>query len=271
MLELKTDFGKILLLVVIFAMQIMQLSCQEFQTENENFYFVQITDTHIGKGTNLEITKSLIRQINKLPMEIKFVIHTGDIVNDGLIDTNTALNALSAFIELEVPIYFIPGNHDIYEAQFEQQKKIYNKYFGDLVFVNEFAEIVFIGIYSDPLAYGFKADGYEPFVELKLALKETKEKPVILFHHIPTVGFFYNNEMHPGWNSENRNKWQDLLNSYNLVAVIAGHFHGSEQHWLGEIPIFVAASATNRFGRQPSFRIYEFKNGKLNFRTQYEE
>lgn len=259
-----------IVVIVFFIILCFQLYGQEIKTEDNHFYFVQITDTHIGKGTNLEITENLVKQINELPMEIQFVIHTGDILQDGMSDTTNVIKAFAALEKLEDPHYYIPGNHDIFQEHLEKEINIFQEYFGELIFTIEFEEVSFIGLYSDPLAYSFSVQNYDPIFELENALKRTGDKPVIVFHHIPSVESFYNNEMHDGWETANRNRWSEILNSYNVIAILAGHFHSDELHWIGNIPLYVSASVTNRFGRQPSFRIYEYKNGKLSYRTQYE-
>jgi len=270
MFNIENRIWKILAIFFLINILYLQLYGQEIKTTNGPFYFVQITDTHIGKGTNLEITRNLVKQINELPMEIKCVIHTGDILQDGMSDTTNVIKAFEALEKLEAPLYYIPGNHDIFQEYAEKEITIFQEYFGDLIVEMDFEEVSFVGLYSDPLAYSFVVEGYDPFVELENALKNTGDKPVIVFHHIPSVESFYNNTMHDGWEKENKNRWETTLNSYNVIAILAGHFHSDELHWIGDIPLFVSSSVTNRFGRQPSFRIYEYKNGKLNYRSQYE-
>ncbi len=56
-----------------------------------------------------------------------------------------------------------------------------------------------------------------------------------------------------------------------MVAAIAGHFHRDEFHDLGGVPLLVAAPVSGRFGRQTSFRIYEYDSGRLTYRTWYLE
>ncbi len=270
MFNTKNRTIKIFILVFFINILCFQLSGQEIETKNNPFYFVQITDTHIGKGTNLEITQNLVKQINELPMEIKCVIHTGDILQDGMSDTTNVIKAFAALEKLEAPLYYIPGNHDIFQEHVRKEMDIFQEYFGDLIVEMDFEEVSFIGLYSDPIAHSFSVEGYDPFLELENALERTGDKPVIVFHHIPSVESFYNNTMHDGWENENRDRWEKTLNSHNVIAILAGHFHSDELHWIGEIPLFVSSSVTNRFGRQPSFRIYEYKAGKLSYRSQYE-
>jgi len=77
--------------------------------------------------------------------------------------------------------------------------------------------------------------------------------------------------MHDGWPDDVQGKWIELINSFNVIAVIAGHFHRDEHHWLGNVPLYVAAPIAEFFGRQVSYRIYEYKNGRVGYRTVYVE
>ncbi len=238
---------------------------------NDHFYFVQITDTHIGTENNLEITQKIVEQINDLPMHIQCIIHTGDIVNYGMGDTIAVLNAISVLEQLQAPLLLIPGNHDIYRDSLDGTKDAYIERFGPLITENEFGEIVFIGLYSNPLARSFSVEDFEPLSELEEALKRAEGKPTVVFHHIPSVEDFYLNKMHSGWEKEIRSKWEEVLNAYNVVAVLAGHFHRDEHYWLGDVPLYISTPVTDHWGRQPSFRIFEYKNGRLSYRTQYLE
>ena len=106
-------------------------------------------------------------------------------------------------------------------------------------------------------------------MELESRLKKAAGKPVLLFHHAPSVDDFYSNKMHDGWKKEVRDKWIGLINEYNVKAVITGHFHRDEHHWLGDVPLYVSAPISGYWDRQLTFRIYEYKDGKIGYRTQY--
>lgn len=82
-------------------------------------YFAHISDTHIGSTRDysrhgyvpLPCAEKLVDIINDLPQRPDFVIHTGDVVSD----PSDAAYALAAevFARLEVPIYYVTGNHDV--------------------------------------------------------------------------------------------------------------------------------------------------------------
>ena len=96
-------------------------------------------------------------------------------------------------------------------------------------------------------------------------------KPIILFHHGLSVQDFYNNRFHEGWAETIKANWVKLVNKYNVKAVIAGHFHRDEFHWLGKGPLYVSPPVAEKGGRQACFRIYEYRDGKVGYTTQYLE
>ena len=81
-------------------------------------YFAQISDTHFGKTKAFDLggnnawhnSNRLIDILNNLPTRPDFVIHTGDVANE----PDAACYALvrEAFERLEMPIYYVSGNHD---------------------------------------------------------------------------------------------------------------------------------------------------------------
>jgi len=80
--------------------------------------FIHISDTHVGPNPDFTLwgyspyraLETLVAHINALPFQPDFVLHTGDIVQDGS-DESYALT-LSTLAKLCAPIYYLPGNHD---------------------------------------------------------------------------------------------------------------------------------------------------------------
>lgn len=94
---------------------------------DDTFYVVQITDTHLPTHwfwyqsgadtdtTEIDDLRAMIDDINL--MNPDFVIHTGDLVNEGELEDFMArryfTRAQRVLEELKVPLYLVPGNHDI--------------------------------------------------------------------------------------------------------------------------------------------------------------
>ncbi len=257
------------LLVMVWALA--GTGSKEETQRATHFYFVQITDTHFGDADNTERAARTVEAINKLPMRIEFVVHTGDILNNEIENSTVVDETLSTMGKLAAPIHFVPGNHDILRDQNKEQATatIFKKRFGPLCHKKEYNGIVFLFVYTEPLAKGFTLNGLDVMGWVEQSLIEAAGKPVIVLHHTPSVEFFYDNEMHQGWPQEVRQKWNALMNSSDVKAVIAGHFHGGELHWLGDVPLYVSSPVAGYRGRQATFRIFEYRSGKLGYRTQY--
>lgn len=234
-----------------------------------NFFFVQISDTHIGVSDSDRRVERIVKAVNGLPLNIEFTAVTGDITSDNITRKEAVAEGISALRNIEYPVHYVAGNHDINRTNFQETAGAYTNYFGPLVTSAEYHGVVCIFAYTEPLAKDFSPDGYDPLREIRRKLEEAEGKPVLLFHHTPSVEDFYDNAIHPGWNQENRSAWKELINSHNVKAVITGHFHRDELHRLGTVPVFVCSSSAGFWGRQASFRIYEYRNGVLTYRTQY--
>lgn len=85
---------------------------------DEPVYFVHISDTHIGPEESFErhgrrplpSARRVVKIINDLPQRPDFVIHTGDVV--AAPDPAAYRLAAEVFAGLEMPVYYVNGNHD---------------------------------------------------------------------------------------------------------------------------------------------------------------
>ncbi len=241
--------------------------------QDNGFYFVQITDTHLGIPGNSERTEQVVAAVNRLPMEIACLVHTGDIIDRRKRgDAQVLADAALIFKGLKPGVHFLPGNNDINLMAFTQKSRAdYERNFGSLISRAEYKGVVFLFAYTDPLRESVPMEGYDPLGAVKDQLDAAKGKPVILFHHGPSVADFYNNRFHGGWAKKTKENWVTLINQYNVKAVITGHFHRDEFHWLGDVPLYVSPPVAQKWGRQASFRIYEYQDGRIGYTTQYLE
>jgi predicted MPP superfamily phosphohydrolase len=240
--------------------------------QDKGFYFVQITDTHLGIPGNRARTKQVVAAVNRLPMEILCVVHTGDIIDrKKRLDAGVLADVASIFKGLEPVVHFLPGNNDINLEVPQKSRADYERYFGSLISRAEYHGVVFLFAYTDPLRKSVAMEGYDPLGAIQMQLEAANGKPVILFHHGPSVDDFYNNRFHGGWAKKTKENWVTLINQYNVKAVITGHFHRDEFHWLGEVPLYVSPPVAKKWGRQACFRIYEYQDGRIGYTTQYLE
>jgi hypothetical protein len=234
-----------------------------------HFYFVQITDTHFGDRDHLERTRRLVDQINRLPYDIACVVHTGDIFADTIMNPAVRDAGMDVLRRLRAPLHLLPGNHDILEKDPEATAAAYARHIGPLILSAEYHGVVFILAYTEPLAMGFAVKGYDPLLELESALKRSAGKPVLLFHHRPAVDDYYEFAGSPAWGPAARAALEGRLATHDVRAVITGHFHRDELHWAAGRPVFAAPPVAGYWGRQAGFRLYEYRDGRLGYRTVY--
>jgi 3',5'-cyclic AMP phosphodiesterase CpdA len=264
---------------ILIAMAFLVLACVPHGAESQRldgdrnagggFYFVQITDTHFGDRDHTALTRKLVDQINGLPYDIACVVHTGDIFADTVTDAAVREEGLSALRRLKAPLHLLPGNHDILESRLEDTLRVYTREVGPLIHQAEYRGVVFVFAYTEPAAKGFRVSGYDPRKAVEAAFAQAAGKPVIFFHHRPAVDDYYEFALHPGWEATARASLEVLLRAHRVQAVITGHFHRDELHWLDGIPVFAAPPVAGYWGRQASFRLYEYRDGRLGYRTVY--
>jgi len=241
-------------------------------TNGSSFYFVQITDTHFGSDDHEARMQTIVDRINGLPMPIVCAVHTGDLVADDIADGHTVGVATAMLARIHTPVHVLPGNHDILRTNLMPTLSIFTNRVGPLCSRAEHNGVVFLLFYNEPLRKGFAVKGYDPFAWLEAELKAAGRKPVIICLHSPPVEDFYDNRLHKGWKLQNQQRFEKIVNAApNVQAVLAGHFHRDELHWLGHVPLYVASSVAGYWGRQGSFRVYEYRDGRLSYRTVYLE
>jgi 3',5'-cyclic AMP phosphodiesterase CpdA len=254
---------------IFFVILVAWLWCGGVGAETDGFYFVQISDTHWGARDGVSLTRRAVALINALPVRVECVVHTGDILADNVEKEAVVREGLAALDPLKVPIHFVPGNHDILASNPRKTSEAYQSAFGPVASVAEYRGVVFIFLFTEPLRSDYRLPGYDPMPWLTAQLKAAAGKPVLLFYHAPQVADFHHNQFYPGWSDKTRLKWEKLLTGGSVKAIITGHFHRDELHWVGDIPMYVGEPITRFWDRQPAFRLYEYRKGHLGYRTIY--
>ncbi len=240
---------------------------------DEAFCFVQITDLHVGGGTDhVQRVAAAIEAINALPDPAAFVLVTGDLVRDNLWDTNAVARATRMLDRIHAPVHVVPGNHDILAARWTETTNAYIRAFGPLQTNFTCHGVVFLTLCDETLRDEHLAAAHpdcDPLGWLERQLQVASNQPVIVVNHRPCVEDFHNNAYYPGWPQPMRQRWIELLNRHHVRAEITGHLHRDELHWLGSVPLYVAAPLAGYYGRQASFRVYTWKDSHLSYRTVY--
>ncbi len=208
----------------------------------EDFYFVQLSDTHWGfSGPPNPEAKSTLKKavaaVNSLATQPDFVIFTGDLTHT-TDDPKERRKRLAEFrdivAELKVKqVRYIPGEHD---ASLDKGEA-YQEFFGNTHYTFDHKGIHFITLdnVSDPAG----RIGDEQLAWLEGDLKAlAKDAKIVVFTHRPLF------DLYPQWDWATRDgaKAMDLLMPYQNVTVFYGHIHQEHHHMTGHIPHHAAKS-----------------------------
>lgn len=226
-------------------------------------YFVHISDTHIGPTPDYErhghnplvCARRLVEIINNLPQRPDFVVHTGDVVSD----PHAAAYRLAArtFERLEVPIYYVVGNHD-------RARDIHH--FLPMGAREDLDDD------RDLLTYAFDVKGYRFLVvdargpreidphglfsarQLEIVRGEVQgeDKPLAIFTHFPIwpLNAIW---MDANMLTLNGPAFHDIVREAGgrLRGVFHGHVHQHMQTWRDGVLYVSVASAFSQFGAWP--------------------
>ncbi len=242
----------------------------------QHFYFAQMTDLHIGKADNAERVAKVVDSINRLPMKIECVVVTGDILDAGMSDEPAVKATLETMSKLKPPVHYLAGNHDIVAGdRMAQTAEAFARNFGPLASKADYRGVTFLMLYSETAASQRHIPNYDALKWLEQHVAEAGDKPVIVFTHRPDVedlnaGFASDGgSLFFEWRKESRDKWDSIVKSPSVKAVITGHRHRDQLHWVGCTPVYVCPPVTGLFGRQTTYRVYEYTDGRLGYWTVY--
>lgn len=236
------------------------------------FYFVQISDLHWGARDGVALTRRTVETVNALSVKVEFVAVTGDLFSDSIKKETVLNDGLEAMKGLKAPVYYVPGNHDILKTDLAVTTKLFEKNFGALNRKVEIRGVTCLFLCTELLEGETRSPGQVQRTWVEDALGSGKgKKPVLVFMHRPPIRDLINgSDGAVSWDDPYDPRWETLFGKYpEIKGVFAGHFHRDELRWIGQVPVFVAPALARFWDRQPTFRLYEFKDGKVNYWNLY--
>ena len=263
--------------------------------------FVQISDTHITVGDKTEFrphhyserltaymanlakkginvghihdipasvaNRALVQEINALPFPIDFVLHTGDTMTDP--DTVEEYEAVTEiFRDLNVPIYYMAGNHDNVPALRSLMPTVTTT--GDTfdyVISQNGARVICMDSASNGVDHaGGLSDAQIEWLRDLLAVD--KAMPTVIAIHHPPISL--GNDMLDFFGFAKAETLRDTIrqSGANVSVVLSGHIHQAVdtiqdgllytcvQSPFGQMPIFPALSpSTHPYRGNPGFNI----------------
>jgi len=242
------------------------------EAPGKGWFFVQLTDTHWGARDGVSLTRKAVEMINALPVKIEFVTVTGDLFQDSIRKENVVEEGRAAMKELKVPVYYVPGNHDLLKADMANTAGLFEKDFGPLNRKVEIQGVNCLFLCTEMMEGETRSPGDVERSWIENTLRGS-HLPVLLFMHRPPIRDMINgSDGEVSWDDVYDTRWEALFDRHpEIKAVFAGHFHRDEVFWIGAVPVHVAPALARFWDRQPAFRLCQYKGGRINYWTLYPE
>ncbi len=198
----------------------------------EPFFFIQITDPQMGFGEKGEVARS-VRLLNETVDAINrlhpaFVVVTGDMVHTWYNEKEfNAYKECMSRLDSSIPVYTIPGNHDMKPTKSEESVQWYLANFGPDHFAFKYKGSFFIGYNSNYIKDGPAEEEVRQFEWLEKELKKQKRaKHRFVFTHCSIIKEDVNEKANYFcYHEPYRAKYLKLCKDYNVDAVFSGHYH----------------------------------------------
>jgi 3',5'-cyclic AMP phosphodiesterase CpdA len=220
-----------------FVVIAVALSGSLVAQEGRQPFFIQLSDPQFGAFTadrdfaqetaNYEFA---VANINRLHPD--FVVICGDLINKTGDPQQTAeYFRITAKIDSSIPVYAVPGNHDVGNEPTAETLAQYRKTFGPDYYSFRRGGIYGIVLDSSLISAPGKAqtaaDEQEKWLKSELQkARASGERQIVVFQH---HSWFLENPSEPAqyFNIplEQRHRYLDLLKSAGVRYVFAGHYH----------------------------------------------
>jgi hypothetical protein len=205
------------------------------QAAYDDFYFVQLSDTHWGYSgpANPDAANTLkkaVAAVNELKEQPDFIIFTGDLTHT-TDDPKERRRRLAEFRDIVTGlkvknVRFIPGEHD---ASLDNGSA-YKELFGETHYSFDHKGVHFVTLDNVSDVGANIGDAQLEWLKADLS-RQKKDAPIVVFTHRPLF------DLAPKWDWATRDgaKAIDILMPYSNVTVFYGHIHQENHHQTGHI------------------------------------
>ena len=236
------------------------------------YFFVHMSDTQLGMLENnagfaqeSEMVARTVSEINRL--NPAFVVITGDLVNrEGDKAQIDELKRLLAQVKKSIPVYYVPGNHDVGASASDDLLALYRSNFDYDRFSVLHNNTRLIGFNSQLLMAQRDAPEQEQFQWIENELKKsTKNDHRLVFAHHPLFMLAVDEmDLNICIPAQYRRKYVDLFNKYNVQYMFAGHLHLNHIARAENVTMIVTTSVcASRSSEPPGIRIVKVYPDKL--------
>ena len=231
---------------------------------SSDYFFIQLSDTQFGMFTgdkdfaqetlNYEF---VVANINRL--KPAFVVICGDLINKpGDAAQAAEYHRITKKIDPSIPVYEVPGNHDVGNEPTPETLASYRKNFGKDYYSFRQRDLYGIVLNASIIAAPGKvqddANKQEAWLKAELATaKASGARHIVVFQH--QSWFLENpNEADQYFNipKATRARYLDLLHGAGVRYVFAGHYHRNAYAKDGNLEMITTGPVSLPLGNDPS-------------------
>ena len=235
-----------------------------FFNPSQPYFFVHLTDPQLGMMENnesfskeSEMVAHAVSAINRL--NPAFVVITGDLVHqDGNMEQINELKRLFDQVEKTIPVYYLPGNHDVGQTVPKESLALFRANFGNDRFSTLYKNTGLIGFNSQIVWAKRDTLENEQYQWLENELKKFAENThrFVFAHHPLFVETTDEADKYQNLPVDRRGKYIDLLNKYNVQYMFVGHLHKNNISQTENLTIVATNALCVSHSTEPSgFRI----------------
>lgn len=235
--------------------------------QTDDFSFIQITDSHIGRA---DLLKQFAEHVGRLPIPIAFVINTGDLVSgvDVVLPEKAQwqYDRYIAAATFRMPLYNVPGNHEHVSHNVKEAdpthpfygKGLYPRLLGPMHYAWDWAGVHCVALDGTTLPYQERL-GTNQLTWLAADLKvQPAGKPILLFCHqsLPSL--------------RDAKELSEILQGRNVLGAFCGHLHQTFATSFAGFPVYHSGALSGAWwggpnidGTPQGFRLVRIKGGAL--------
>jgi len=245
------------------------------------FYFVQISDIHIGGFTPVHVPGKTIldlaaEDIRKLGAPIEFVLATGDLTNSSKDEEfERYKRGASSF---GVPVYNCIGRHDCLAPDspslplFLFGKTPWRRHLGPTYYSFDHKGVHFVVLDPYIRDHSGRVTLKIPPKQmdwLKTDLERAKGKPIIVAMHPPLWRDPKTGKFFEPWDQKSASELLSLLRGHKVIACLSGYFHMSDEWKVDGIRVITCGALAGYrwqgkpFLTWPVYRVFRYQGERL--------
>lgn len=198
----------------------------------KNFSFAVASDT----GARNEPIEFIFNEVRK--SDARFVLYLGDLVR---FRNPSHFKWMAEEIDEklgDIPMYMVPGNHEITSVDGKVSRKLYTELFGQPYYWFSYGDVLFIGLDTSTETLD---DVQLKWLERVLARIRPDYKFCIIYSHVPPYNVLNNNthRLH----DESVEKLEKVLSGKKIDLLLFGHVHYYSEGKFAGIPMITLPSS----------------------------